>query len=546
MELRRYFNLLLRWWWLLALGTVLAAGSAYAVSKSSTPVYQASTTLLVDQSRQATVDYASILTSERLTQTYAEWLKKRPVLDEVIKRLQLPMDAETLARAVDVAPVRNTQLLVVLVDDRDPARAAAIANLLPEVFREQSSAIQAQRFAEAKASVEDQRDQVEADIAQTQALLTQAQADQNAAEVNRLQTSLRELQTTETNLAQSLAAVRLEESKSSDSVFAIERAEIPTRPIRPRTALNTLLAAVVGAMLAFGVVFLIEYLNDVLQTPDDVQNALGLTTLSAVPDVAESTIVEINAIRGGQSAVAEAYRVLRTNLQFAAVGRPLRLLLVTSASPSEGKSVTSANLAATLAQSGRRVILVDCDLHRPRLHRILNLPNNVGLTVALVDEQADPMALMQETVAPGLRVMTSGPLPPNPAEILGSARMRELLAALAEQADILVLDSPPILAVSDAAILASQVDGVLLVVDAGKTRAEIARRGMMSLQQVQARMVGVVLNRVPQRRSSYYYYKHDYSADQGSRRQSHRRRWPWTKTNRRRDPEAVASAATER
>jgi len=546
MEFRRYFDLLLRWWWLIVLGTVVAAGSAYFFSRGSTPVYQASTTLLVDQSRQASTDYTSILTSERLSQTYVEWLRKRPVLEEVIQRLQLPVNAAVLASAISVTPVRDTQLLVISVENTDPARSAAIANMLPEVFREQSSAMQAQRFLEAKTSVENQRKQVRSDIEQTQAELTQAQAANNVAEVDRLRTMLEELQVSDANLAKSLADIRLEESKSTDSLFAIERAETPTRPIRPRTTQNTLLAAVVGAMLALGVVFLLEYLNDVLQSPDDIQTSLGLTVLAAVPEAADMTSGELTIGHWEQSAIGEAYRVLRTNLQFAAVGRPLRVLLVTSASPSEGKSITSANLAIALAQNGRRVILVDCDLRKPRLHRVLNLPNNVGLTIALVDAEVAPVSLLQECEVPGLRVLTSGPLPPNPAEILGTARMRELLAALAEQADILVVDSPPMLAVADAAILASQVDGVLLVVDAGKTRRGFAQQALLRLQQVQAPVVGVVLNRVPQRRSGYYYYyHHDYGDAKGSRRTGVGRRWPWQKGDRRRVSESAASKTAD-
>jgi len=202
--------------------------------------------------------------------------------------------------------------------------------------------------------------------------------------------------------------------------------------------------------------------------------------------------------------------VLRTNLQFASVDRPLRTVLVTSTAPSEGKTLTAANLAAVFAQAGRRVIVVDADLHRPRQHRVFRLPNNTGLTNALLSEGSALEVLLQETPVPGLQVLTSGPLPPNPAELLGSARMRELLAQLTSLADIVVIDSPPTMAVSDTAILASEVDGVLLVLDAGKTRREMALHALTGLRQVQARVIGVVLNRMPSRSpGSYYYYSHE-------------------------------------
>ncbi len=530
MELRRYFYYLLRWWWLVAIGIVVAAGTAYYVSRTSVPVYQASTKLLIDQSKQATTDYNSILTSERLSQTYVEWLRTQPVLDEVIKRMQLPFSAADLAAAVNVTPVRNTQLLVIAVEDTDPARAAAIANMLPVVFREQSGAMQAQRFKEAKAGVEGQRTQLQAEIAQTQADLDRARTDNNAADTERLRGALAEMQSTDNALAQSLASIRLEESKSTDSIFVIEQAKMPVSPIRPKTTQNTLLAAIVGAMLALGVIFLLEYLNDTLQNPDDVTESLGLATLTAVP-AAAATTSELSAVQGGHKGSAEAYRILRTNLQFAAVGGPLRRVLVTSPSPKEGKSYTSANLAVALAQGERQVILVDGDLHRPRQHRLLELPNNVGLTTALVEPETDPLSLLQETKVPGLRVLTSGPLPPNPSEMLGSARMKELLDVLSREADIIVLDTPPVLAVADAAVLASETDGVLLVVDAGSTQREMARRALASLEKVHARLLGVVLNRVSERQAGYsyyyyYYYDQEGSADgaEGKQRRRHRRR----------------------
>jgi capsular exopolysaccharide synthesis family protein len=211
--------------------------------------------------------------------------------------------------------------------------------------------------------------------------------------------------------------------------------------------------------------------------------------------------------------------VLRTNLQFAAVGTPLRTLLVTSASPSEGKSLTAANLGVVLAQAGRSVILVDVDLHYPRLHRCFGLRNSVGVSTALLQEQPSLDGLLQSGPVPGfLRVLTAGPLPPNAAELLGSARMRDLLASLKTEADVVVLDSPPVGAFSDAAVVSTQTDGVLLVVDAGRTRRDVARRAVEALTRVNARMVGVLLNRMPKSRVGdyYYYYNYGYNYDYDS------------------------------
>jgi len=202
---------------------------------------------------------------------------------------------------------------------------------------------------------------------------------------------------------------------------------------------------------------------------------------------------------------AEAYRSLRTNLEFSSLDEPLRTMVVTSPAPEAGKSTTLANLAVALAQAGKQVILVDCDLRRPSLHDIFGIANTAGLTSVILDDTTSTPPLRETGVA-GLRLLTSGPLPPNPAELLGSRRMAGLIQTLREQADMVLFDAPPVIAVTDAAILASQVDGVLLVLNAGVTRREHAQRARVALDKVNARLVGTVLNNVKLDTSLYGYY----------------------------------------
>jgi len=201
-----------------------------------------------------------------------------------------------------------------------------------------------------------------------------------------------------------------------------------------------------------------------------------------------------------RSPVAEAYRSLRTNLEFASLDRPLRSLVVTSPGPEEGKSTALANLAVVTAEANKRVILVDCDLRRPRQHEIFGLPNDQGLT-NMVEEPP-----FRDVGVAGLRVLTSGPLPPNPAELLASRRMDDILRFLTEQADLVLFDVPPVIAVTDAAILASKVDGTLLLIGAGSTRREHAQRAKEVLERVNARLVGAVLMGVPFDESLHRYY----------------------------------------
>ncbi|MEW6230758.1 MAG: CpsD/CapB family tyrosine-protein kinase [Chloroflexota bacterium] len=207
-----------------------------------------------------------------------------------------------------------------------------------------------------------------------------------------------------------------------------------------------------------------------------------------------------------RSPVSEAFRTLRTNIQFSSLDRPLKTILVTSTDPGEGKSTVLANLAVTMAQSGLRTVVADCDLRRPSQHQLFGLSNINGLTSMMVGNAPMQGASIQDTAVPNLRLLASGPLPPNPSELLGSRRMGEIIAFLKDQADLVLFDAPPIIAVTDAAVLASKVDGVLLVVNAGKTKRDLARRAKLLLDKVNANVLGVVLNNVKLEASLYRYY----------------------------------------
>ena len=216
-----------------------------------------------------------------------------------------------------------------------------------------------------------------------------------------------------------------------------------------------------------------------------------------------------------KSAAAEAYRSLRTSIQFAGLDHKCRTILMTSASPGEGKSTTVANFGVVMAQTGSRVCLIDSDLRRPTLHRVFGLSNSKGLTTALL-EGLPFGQVAQATAVPNLFVLTSGPVPPNPAELVGSNRMRESLEAVVEEFDMILLDSPPLVSVSDAVALAAFTDGVVLVVHTGKVPHEVIRRAAGQLHAVKGRILGVVMNAVNLKRDGYYYdyyrYYHSYYA----------------------------------
>lgn len=205
-----------------------------------------------------------------------------------------------------------------------------------------------------------------------------------------------------------------------------------------------------------------------------------------------------------RSPISEAYRTLRTNLSFSGLDKPIQTLVVTSPAPDEGKSTTIANLAVTMAQGGRKTILVDCDLRRPTLHTLFDLQPEPGLTNLILEENGQPH--LQQTEVHGLQLLSSGPLPPNPADLLGSQKIDRIIAGLSERAEIVLFDAPPIIAVTDATVLGAKVDGVLLVISAGKTRREHAERAKEMLEKANVRIVGAALTNAPKDSSIGGYY----------------------------------------
>ena len=222
-----------------------------------------------------------------------------------------------------------------------------------------------------------------------------------------------------------------------------------------------------------------------------------------------------------KSPISEAYRTLRTNVQFTCVDLDTRKIMITSPGPREGKSTTVANLAVSMAQAGKTVLVLDADLRNPTQHKFFGLDNAQGLSVALVQD-LDFQQYIRETAVPGVMVLTGGPIPPNPAELVGSKRMKRLMQEVSEQYDMVLIDTPPIVAVTDAAILAQEVDGVILVLAAGEVSKDFAQRAKELLDKVGAKILGAVLNKADMKTSEYYYYYYYHGSDDTKKK--HKRR----------------------
>jgi capsular exopolysaccharide synthesis family protein len=297
---------------------------------------------------------------------------------------------------------------------------------------------------------------------------------------------------------------RVAEAMSLSTARLVEAASTPNSPVKPRRMLNISLACALGLLLGLLLAALADYLDDTIGDTEDMRRYLNLCVLGAVPRFKAPGLALIPD-QGERSVAAEAYRMLRTNIAFASLDQPARTVLITAAGQLEGKTTTTANLGITMAQEGRKVLLLDTDLRRPALHRLFHLDNSRGLTSVLLGSSA-LSDVIQAIETENLWVLTSGPLPPNPAELLNSAKMRELLARLRDDWDIVLCDSPPIVMAADAPILASILDGVVLVIEQHKTSRYIIAEAVSILRSARARLLGVAMNKWRAERQGYYYY----------------------------------------
>jgi non-specific protein-tyrosine kinase len=482
--------------------TVLGGLTSFLVSSQMDPTYEASTLLIIGSSIESTdPNYSDMLTGAELAQTYAELVKTRPLLEATMLALSLPGRP-----AVTVTLVRNTQLMRIAVQDTDPHRAAATADELARQLILQSPSDPQREEQAYREFAREQVSDLQRELVELSQALQVAKDSANQEDMRRLQ---EELSLRRTNLNGFLYYLQ---GSSVNSLRVVEPAVLPLAPIKPKVQQNTALAAIVGLMLAAGAAFLVEYLDDSIRSPRDVEELLEMPALGVVADIpTNGHSPESIAMQDLVSPFTEAFRVLRMNLRYSLSSDVAsHVFLVTSPGPGQGKSTIVTNLGAVSAQFGQKTVLVDADMRRPRLHKILGCPNVHGLSSLLVGEVANVQDVMQATSLENLYVVPCGPKPPNPAELLASPRMEQVIQELSALADVVVVDSPPILAVADAAVLSRLCAGTLLVLQAGRTGMMEATQAVENLRKVGSKVLGGVLNRVKRSRQFGYGYGYNY------------------------------------
>lgn len=506
MSLQGYVVIVKKWWGVVISAVLVSAAVGYGISQRQPTTYEAVTTLLVGRSIQAaqlTTDDLTI--SDRLALTYANVALRQPVLQGVVDALHLRLTWPELQKRVRVDIVRDTQLLEIRAQAATTGDARAIADELAHqlILQGPTADLKNQSNGEALQfllqQLQDLQAKIKAGQAKAQELKSELSASPAPANAQQLQADLdaleRSIDNWQTSYIQLLPFSAV--GKSSNALNVIEPAHIDPAATRPRTLLNTLLASAVGLLLAVGAVWLLEYQDKTFKSAADL-SALGLTYLGAIGRMDSQRYQrKLISTHGPFSPASEAYRIIRGNIQYTNADGLAKSIMVTSPGPGEGKSTTTANLGVVIAQAGFETILVDADLRQPALHQIFEIPNHDGLTNLLGTPELEIDSRLRDTGVEHLKVITSGPVPLNlnPSEMLSSPRMKQLLAALKYRADVVILDSPAALGLADAGVLSAQVAGVVLVLEAGRTRPEAAQQAKSDLQQVGARFLGMILNR---------------------------------------------------
>jgi non-specific protein-tyrosine kinase len=515
-----YARIVWRRRWLIAAAMIAAVAVSLVVSARATPIYSSSSRILIASQDTSLFAIGGVVAPDQAQiDTQVQVITSPAVAVAVADRLGKDAGAVT---DVSAGGIGTTRVLNVTVKATSPTVAAKAATLYAEVYTQQrrDAAIAegvalSQKLAEKTAEAKNKVDDLESQLARAQANKS------SASEVQGLKLQRDAAATNYVIYQQKAEQAAVDASVATGGSEILVRGFTPTTAVSPQPRRSAALALALGLMLGIVAAIGLDFLDDSVKTVEEVERiARNLPILGAIPTIADwknRDSARLVTIEDSNSGIAEAYRSLRTNLQFAGIKREARCLQISSPVAAEGKTTTLANLAVTLALSGRRVTVVDCDLRRPRVHEFFGVTNEVGFTSVLLGDQPLSSALQRVVLPDGavIQMLASGPLPPNPAELLGTTRVNELIAALKSESDYVLIDAPPVLPVTDAVVLSSRVDGVMLVATAKVTGRRHLNQALNSFRASDAPLIGVIVNGAPS--STTYTYEYSYRARPASR-----------------------------
>lgn len=531
MQINDFLRAVWRRWWVILFMALIGGVAAWQFTPKETPLYRSTVTLGLNPN--APSELVPFLGGGQqqlgtLANSYTEILRSYAFSTMVVERL--PMENVTpgaVANSISTSLASGTPVYRITVTWTDSEGAQTIANTVAELFiaesisRQKAKESLAQRRAEIERSVEYYAARVEPlrerldRLEKTYAGLPEEELEQKTGVV---ESRLKSLEGIYADYLGQLQSHKATETASITTASVIDPAFPGDLIPRPGRSQNALYGAIAALATALVVIYLLEYLDFTVKRPEDVEQITGSAPLGVVgiiprPEKTDPGMYDpkLIVVAHPKSPISEAFRALRTSLQFSTVDKPFRTLVVTSCIPSEGKTLVAANLAVVLAQSGKRTLLVDTDLRRPSLHKLFAIENKQGFSTLALDAERNAAEVIQTTNIPNLWLLPSGPLPPNPAELLGSQRVDRLVSDLRQMADYVVFDSPPVGPVTDAVVLSKKVDATLLVVQTGKIRKDMLDKILSSLNRVGANVVGIALNRIrPNDLGSYAYYYYYY------------------------------------
>jgi capsular exopolysaccharide synthesis family protein len=537
MSLQEYGNALLKRWWLILICCLTVGLGAYIGSKLVTPLYQSAALVEVSiRSGNNQSDYTDLLASDQLVQTETQLATSDPVIREVASRFP-PLTVDQISKKVTSVPKLNTQLFEIDVLDSNPTRAAALANEVATVLIEQQNQGAQQVSNQAELQIQKELNSTQQQIEQLTTQIATLQATSGSPiQTAVLQTRLNSLQQHSTQWQMLLAQLELAKAQSSQSnnfLSVVQPAQPQLSPVQPNKLMNTGLGLLLGLLLGMLLAVVFEKLDTRVRTPQAITELLSWPVLASIWHAHSAKKEDVFHPKGADIYV-ESYRILRTSLGFSAIDKSLHTLMVTSALPHEGKSVISANLAIFLAKAGKSTLLIDADLRQPTQSELFDLsPDVLGLSNVILamstphadksspvlkafspDSSASQVSISDASLEsyihsvniPNLWVMPSGPLPPNPPELLDSKAMQSLLSAIENsEFEIVIFDAPPYLALSDATILSGKVDGTLIVIDVTRTNKENLKQMKSLLTQAGTRVIGCVVNKRHRKRTDISY-----------------------------------------
>lgn len=525
-ELTRLVRMAMKWWPLVAVALLVSMATSFAVTRRTAKEYDASAKLLVNtaSATSLTADYTDSQSALMLAATVANMIDSHRVAGAVLHSTNLLLTESGLLAEIQATAAADTPIVSIDVHDASPQRASLLANAVASEIISLNQADQSTRYGNLKATLQSQiasaSRRLDAYTTQLRLLSAKRSTDPaRVAEVSSIANQIDTVQSSLTSLNTQLNTILLSQAQSDTTLTIIDSAQVPTAPIGPSLVRNELLAILLSLLISACIVAGAEYVNDSVRSPEFLQERLRLPVLATVGKLRLRKYATLVADRPWDTNV-EAFKTLRTNVQFMNVDQPPRTILVGSGGPMEGKTTVAANFAVAVAQAGKRVIVVDCDLRRPTLHHYFGLEPSPGLTEYL-SEPSLGLGVARVNAIPNLLVVSSGATPPNPSELLGSHRMTRFLRLLTEQADLVILDSAPALVVADASVLASQVDGVLLVVDEERSKLRSTVRTVERFTMVGGRVLGLVVNKFDPRSVGYGRYGHYYTSDQGGNSSHH-------------------------